>query len=203
MVLCSLSELVTTRTGVTMRNFTKKAGSGDFFLLQPRDVQDGIIIENPGSIEIDKDEFSSLFNHVLKYNDLLIVNKGLNFNTLLFKDNFPNCLASSSFFIIKIDDTKCQPDYLNWYLNQQETKEYFIQNSVHSTVSSLKKSSLDKLPVKLPPLEIQRKIVKILDTTDKQEKTLRSLIQASREYCDSYIWELIEQKIIKSEKERE
>jgi restriction endonuclease S subunit len=70
-------------------------------------------------------------------------------------------------------------------------------------VSSLKKSALDKLPVKLPPLEIQRKIVKVLDTTDKQEKTLRALIQANREYCDSYIWELIEQKLIKREKEIE
>jgi hypothetical protein len=92
MVSYSLTELATTRTGVTMRNFTKKADSGDFFLLQPRDVQDGII-ENPASIEIDKDEFSSLSSHVLMYNDLLIVNKGLNFNTLLFKDNFPKCLA--------------------------------------------------------------------------------------------------------------
>jgi restriction endonuclease S subunit len=102
-------------------------------------------------------------------------------------------LASSSFFILKIDDTKCQPEYLNWYLNQQETKEYFIQNSVHSTVSSLKKSALDKLQVKLPPLEIQKKIITVIDTIHIQEKTLQSLIQASREYCDSYIWELIAQ----------
>jgi restriction endonuclease S subunit len=82
-------------------------------------------------------------------------------------------------------------EYLHWYLEQPVAKDYFLKNSVTSTIPSLSKSVLDDLPVPLPPLSIQASVVEKLRLLNQQEKILAEMLRKTREFRDAHVWDVI------------
>lgn len=184
----NLKDISEVRVGITQRSYPDKGNLKQFVLIQPRNIKYNEIIGDINSIDLDP---TLAKNHLLRKDDILIVNKGNNFATYLCKENCANYLASSSFFIIRPNVSKCLPSYLQWFLQQFETREYLSRSLVTSTVPSLNKSALDSLSVPLPPIKQQIEIVDFLDEINLQKKLLQSIMQTTEDYGDSYIWSLI------------
>jgi restriction endonuclease S subunit len=125
--------------------------------------------------------------------DLLIANKGTRLGTYLYQGHPEKCIASSSFFVIALHNReKVHPGFLYWYLNQPPAKVYLTKNLSGSTIPSLTKAVLENMKVRVPSLELQQHIVEFVEAIEEEKKLLRSLLRNRNEYCDNYIWNLIQ-----------
>lgn len=74
------------------------------------------------------------------------------------------------------------PKFLYYFMNV-DFKRYIQAKSVGATATSIRKPMLQRFPIPIPPLEIQQKIVKILDKFTELEATLEAeLALRKRQY---------------------
>ena len=66
---------------------------------------------------------------------------------------------------IHVFDERLLPKFLFYYMKASFYR-YITQNAVQSSVTSIRRPMLDKYPIPIPPLEVQQKIVSILDHFD-------------------------------------
>jgi len=78
------------------------------------------------------------------------------------------------------------PKFLSYYL---QTPQFFVEKKKHATgtkVIDVSAKSLAKIRIPVPPLEVQREIVKVLDTFTKLEAELEAELEVRRrqyKYC--------------------
>ena len=78
------------------------------------------------------------------------------------------------------------PKYLSYYL---QTPDFFAEKKKHATgtkVIDVSAKSLAKIRIPVPPLEVQREIVKVLDTFTKLEAELEAELEARRRQYQYY-----------------
>ncbi|WP_212005544.1 restriction endonuclease subunit S [Chitinophaga sp. HK235] len=184
-----LKELATIRTGQTFKTAPQPTEHGDLSVLLPRDLSDGKIVIPP--IMINSGEVPALNNHLLKKDDVLIVNKGSRFGSFLYSNSPAFAIATSSFFVIT-PGPDLQASYLYWYLNQPPARHYLTQHAAASTtIPSFTKPVLANLPIPIVPVEEQEHLASVFREF-QQERDLLSMLMKNREQlCDSYIWERI------------
>ena len=76
-----------------------------------------------------------------------------------------------------------EPRFIYFYLIS--VKDYFSDNAVGATVKSLRRRHFTDLDIPLPPLDIQREIVKRLDAAFKEIDSLSSQIRMQMEFIDA------------------
>lgn len=65
--------------------------------------------------------------------------------------------------LFRITNKALNPCYLAYFLQSDFYKKYIIKFAKGTNINNLKFGDLEKLPIPIPPLEIQRRIVKRLD----------------------------------------
>jgi hypothetical protein len=188
-----LRDLCRIRTGYSTRRKVERINSqGNIELIQPADIAQGNKLMS--TVKVANDFFPGSYQqHFLKSPSILITNKGIRFNTCLYKVDamHPPAIATSGLFIIDNFDGLL-PEYLLWYLGQSQALDYLRRSSQATTsIPSLSLSNLSKLTIPLPTLTTQEKIA-VLDESVKDEiKLLEELKLARRKWADSFIWEHI------------
>jgi restriction endonuclease S subunit len=74
----------------------------------------------------------------------------------------------------------CTPDllpaFLAWQLNQRAAQAYLRQQAAGSRQQSLRKTAVAQLPVHVPPVAQQRRIVGIASAAQAEQRCLEALI---------------------------
>lgn len=81
---------------------------------------------------------------------------------------------------------KQDPKYLSYYL---QTPDFFAEKKKHATgtkVIDVSAKSLAKIRIPVPPFEVQREIVKVLDTFTRLEAELEAELEARRKQYAHY-----------------
>ena len=66
---------------------------------------------------------------------------------------------------VHVFNERLLPKFLFYYMKTTFYR-YITQNAVQSSVTSIRRPMLDKYPIPIPPLEVQAKIISILDRFD-------------------------------------
>lgn len=100
---------------------------------------------------------------------VLIPRKGSIENVFYLEEPFWNV---DTVFYTEIDDTKIIPKYFYYFIENYDIKSL----SMDSTRPSLTQSVLNKVKITLPPIEIQDKVVKVLDKFQELLKGTKGLL---------------------------
>lgn len=87
---------------------------------------------------------------------------------------------------IHITSNHLNPKFI-FYFIRNDFARYLATTSVHASVTSLRKPMFEKYPIPVPPLEIQREIVKVLDTFTKLEAELKLRRKQYQYYIDDLL----------------
>ncbi|MBW4890636.1 restriction endonuclease subunit S [Mucilaginibacter sp. HMF5004] len=185
-----LKEMAIIKTGYTFRGKIENDEThGSINVLQPKDITDGAPIDKIA--KINPNAFQSIDNHLLLSGDILIANKGLKFSTYIYHNSAIKTIASSSFFIIRVNQSKISPDFLMWYLNQMPAKDYLLNKTTGTTIPTISKSAIESLSIPVPTLDKQLLGVNLISEIKKESNLLESLIVKRMQLRDSYLWSLI------------
>lgn len=160
---------------------------GNIRILVPSSLENDKIKEDQlKSGEIDLEKINP--KQYLKKNDIVFQAKGNKFEVVLIEENYENLLASSLYFIIRVNEKKINPKYLQWLLKTEKAKEYFEKNTSGTVMKIVRKSTLEDFEFDCPSLKEQENFQTLIRAFENEEKETLKYLESKKE--------LIERKIL-------
>lgn len=179
-----LKDISSIQTGL----FAKTGAVGDIVYLQAKHFDENGHLKN--SLHPDIKATPSNVKHLLQAGDVVFAAKGnKNFAALYEIQNQP-CIASTSFFVIRITDNAILSEYLVWFLNHPESQKILKAQAIGTSMASISKTVLESLEITFPELKIQKSIVAV-SKLRKREKELKQQIEKCHE-------QLVQKQLIKA-----
>lgn len=171
-----LKDIASLVAGHPIRDSIKNVSNGDTFVVQMKDVE----LDK----EIDTTHLTRIFltgrktPDYLKKGDILFVSRGYRIFASFVTEDLNNTIASPHFFIITVKPNKAvNADYLAWYINHyQLAQRYLSQCVAGSTLPHVNRTTLENLPIVLPPLAVQQQIINTHYCRLKEKALLEKLI---------------------------
>ena len=164
--MISLKELVNIQTGY----YLKPSLKGEICYIQTKCFDS---LGNLNFSELNKTKISLNLKSeklLLNSNDILLSAKGRQFS-YLYDQKIGKAIASSSFYIIKLSATeRILPEFLSWYLNTNYSQNYFKKMQMGTSITSISKTIIMELPVIVPDMNIQYKIVELNKLLGKEKE---------------------------------
>lgn len=170
----AIKDIASVQTGY----FAKPIAKGEVVYLQSRHFNEtGLLLDK---LKPNLSAFDIPQNHILQANDILFAAKGSkNFAAVYEKHNLP-AVASSSFFVIRLNVNTIVPKFISWFLNHPETQAILKTKARGTSIPSITKNALCNMDIYIPSIENQKTILIISDLYQK-EKQLKQQIEILRE----------------------
>lgn len=165
----ALETVVFIQVGYQARASIKERPRGTHRLIQSKDFDS---LHRPQS-----EDLTAFFperkpeTYSVRKGDVLFQARGVVHFAYCIEDDLKNTLAAGSFYILRLKHENLLPQYLTWWLNQSKAQAYFQSQARGAGMSFISKSTLSRLQVQIPPLSVQKKVVKIV-TLAKHEQFL-------------------------------
>jgi restriction endonuclease S subunit len=171
-----LGQVATIRAGFPFRGRIEPNANGRHRVVQIKDVSDDGHLSFDGLLRTDVDGVRG--EHFLSAGDVLFISRGTRRRAAAVEVGPGDVIASGQFFIIG-PAQKVMPEFLAWYINRRPAQQYLAENAAGSNVQIITRPVLERLPVELPPLETQRRIVDVYKLS-LQEQSLMAAIAERR-----------------------
>ncbi|MGI6049191.1 MAG: restriction endonuclease subunit S [Petrimonas sp.] len=170
-MLVKISDIATVQSGI----YLKELPEGDAIYLQVKDFECLELTDNQLRQTVILSEKSS--NHLLQEGDLLFAAKGTSNFCVKYPVEIGNAVASSAFFVIKINSNKVLPDFIAWFLNLPDTLSLLRSLSVGTSIPSITKVMLEELSLNLPDIQTQKKVVEFSKLQKRESELLTEISQ--------------------------
>ena len=118
---------------------------------------------------IDDEKYQSLKRFTTLPNDLIISCSGTVGKVSIIKENDPKGIISQALLTLRVNNELIHPEFLKYFFTSYEGYNSLVSRSTGSVqVNISKRAVIEEIPIKLPPLDIQEKIVYYLKLIDKK-----------------------------------
>ena len=162
-------------------NIQNRYSAGEIRYLQMSDFDDsGLIINNQPAVFVETADLNTE-RQLLQAGDILLPAKGGRNMAFYIEESYLPAVASSSFFVVRLQTTLIDARFLMLYLNQPSTQvKIKSMISTTATVPVLNKKDFLNLPVPIVPMAQQHKIIH-LHRLHQQERQLTMQALAQKE----------------------
>ena len=169
-----ITEIADIQIGYQFRKKIELDDPGTNLVIQIRDFDDNHTLNKDGlsRVRIDK----STEQYLIRRGDVLFLSRGHRNWAAPIIDELQDTVAVGHFFVIKMRNEIILPEYLAWYINQSPAQEYLhniARRGTHMPLVTL--SAFKGLPVDVPDMAIQYKIVGLSRLIEKEKKLLAEL----------------------------
>jgi hypothetical protein len=113
----------------------------------------------------------------LRSGDILFLARGAH-NYASFLEQVPeNVICSQYFFVIRVTDERILPAFVAWQINQLPAQTYLHKNAEGSDQQSIRRGILEQLPLVVPPLVQQHRLLRLTQTAHQERLYLEKMIQ--------------------------
>ena len=160
----TIAELADTNIGLATSVTQHKRNSG-VVLIHNSDIQPNKVVLK--SIEYVSEEFAEKNKKkVLRKGDIITVHTGDVGTSAVIDDAFDGAIGFTTITTRIRDRKEITPEYLCHYLNSHQCKRD-MESVTISDRNNLNQKSYEKLTVPVPPLDVQNRIVNVLDNFEK------------------------------------
>tara|TARA_R110002049_G_scaffold209537_3_gene380435 strand:- start:12 stop:593 length:582 start_codon:yes stop_codon:yes gene_type:complete len=172
-----LSEISDIYLGQPIREKIENKDSGEFFIVQMKDVSrdSGVNVKSLYRTNLK----GRVGPRIVKKGDLLFVSRvfreSLPYSVFVNAD-IPNLIAAPTFTILSVDNKIILPEYLHWFINSESHGgKFFKRNAMGSSVLNIPKNVLSEIDIFVPPMEVQKKLVKLIQATNREKEIMKAL----------------------------
>ena len=174
--------------------------SGEYYFINGNNLITGKIQYGSTTKKIGKNEYERLKIDFSKNTILMSINGTIG-NMAFYNGEYIALGKSVAYFSIK--DRKLNSQYLYHYLQSQDAQDYFVSQLTGTTIKNLGLKALRSYTIPLPPIDVQERIVDILDRFDTLcndiSKGLPAEIEARQKQYEYYRDKLLMFKNIDAE----
>lgn len=165
-----LKNIVSIQSGI----YCPTVPDGDTYYLQVKDFDTNGTLSDvlqPSISYKDKQQ-----KHLLQKGDLLFASKGItNFCTIYNMEADKKAVASSAFFVLRMQSTNIRPAYISWFLNLPATLQMLRENERGRITPIITKSMIEELSIPIPSIEVQDIIININQLQEKEEELHKAI----------------------------
>ncbi len=163
-------------------------GTGDMGVLRPVDLSDGRI--TTASIKyIDRSIGDGFKKTELTGEELLITVRGTTGITALTDARFAGMNVTRGIAVIRYDQDKINPVYLNAYLNTEESQRYIQEHTRGATLQQINLSDLRVQQILVPPRALQDEYSSFVQQVDKSRVVVQRALERAQVLFDSLMQE--------------
>ena len=152
-------------------------------VVMPKDLIQGVVSEE-SIARVSKEHVERLSKHKIRDGDILYSRRGDVGKCAFTSEREIGWICGTGCLKVSVDKDKADPQFIFYQLQKAETIGWVINHAVGSTMLNLNTSILSAVPVDVPEIEIQRKIVKILSSYDElianNQKQIKLLEEAAQ-----------------------
>ena len=171
-----LKDIAEIRSGFPFRKRPVRVQTGGCRLVQMRDIDKdtGTIAGNLAAVK----EPANWEDHRLRMGDILLTARGPKNTAAVVMLDIPNAIAASTLLVLRAKDIVF-PFYLAWYLNLPHTRKRLRAMQAGSGIPFIPIDELGNLPIHLPAMELQEKVVNLV-SLGQEEQVLMELLRRKR-----------------------
>ena len=123
-------------------------------------------------------EFASKYKtKMLKKDDLLIVRTGYPGVACLVPEQYEGCQTFTTLIARLKDTDTINPRFVCHYINSEYGKKYVKDNSAGAAQQNFGATALSKLPICIPPIELQNEYISFIEQTDKSKLKIQKSLE--------------------------
>ena len=187
-----LSLFVELRAGHPFRGSVPASADGNAYALQMRDVSPDAGVAWGGLVRTELDARKK--PDWLQRGDVVFVARGMR-NYALCLDEVPKpTVCSQYFFLLRVKSSPLMPtllpEFLAWQINRAPAQRYLTKNAEGSDQLSIRRGVLEDLPLVVPAIEQQQRIVALGDVARRERQLMEQLISNGERQLDALAYEL-------------
>jgi type I restriction enzyme S subunit len=152
-------------------------------VVMPKDMIGGKILED-SIARVEEQHVNRLSRHKVNVGDILYARRGDVGKCALVTENEKGWLCGTGCLKVTIDFSKANPKFIFYQLQKPETVGWVEKHAVGATMLNLNTGILESIPIELPELNEQNKIVDILSAYDNlienNQKQIKLLEEAAQ-----------------------
>lgn len=171
--LGEVSEIITGPFG-SMLHQSDYVSSG-IPVIMPQDIGNRVLDKSKIAY-VGEHDASRLSRYKVELSDIVYARRGDVEKHAFIGAEDVGALCGTGCLRVRVDTRKASPLYISFYLNRPETRRWISQHAVGSNMPNLNTQILGDVPLELPKIEKQHRIVAILDSIDTK-------LQVNKEIC--------------------
>ena len=171
----NVGAVATITAGHPFRGSIPHVANGDVRVVQLRDILANGVIEWESAVRTKLAGWKD--PNWLKAEDVLFMYRGTRTLAVHIGDVPFEAVCSPNFYLIRITASSVFPAFFAWQLNQLPAQSYFRQHAEGSAQLHIRRSELEALPLVLPPLAEQQKVVELANYARSETLVLEKLIR--------------------------
>ena len=187
-MIWNLAELVDLQAGHPFRGSVPEDHEGNAFAVQMRDVSPDGGVAWEGLIKTSLDGRKN--PEWLHPGDVLFVARGTRNYALCLEETPVPAVCSQYFFLIRVKTADLIPEFLAWQINRAPAQRYLAKNAEGTDQLSIRRGVLGGLPIVVPPLEQQHRIVALARDAKYERCLLEKLILNREQQLDTLALDL-------------
>jgi restriction endonuclease S subunit len=188
-----IKQLVNLTAGHPFRESIQNTLDGDTAVVQMKDVdpEKGLNTANLYRVHLTGRKTPDY----LQRGDILFVGRGYRIFAVLVDRDQKSTVAGSHFFILRVkpDRLDVQPAYLVWYINHKQAQRYFSQHIAGAALPHVNRTTLENLPIIVPPLEVQESMIKLHQCRLQEKALMEKLIEKKKQFLDGLLDKKLDQ----------
>lgn len=175
MIVVALKTVVDMQVGYQARSRILESMHGTHCLIQSKDFDSHHNLQSDHLAVFIPERKPEIY--AVRKGDILFQARGVTHFACFVENDLKDTLAAGSFYILRMQSEDLLPQYLAWWLNQSKAQAWFQSQAGGTGISFISKSTLSRLQVRIPPLSIQKKVLKIIILARRDQFLLDRLAQ--------------------------
>jgi len=180
-----LDQLATVFSGESIRKKITTSPTPDTYIIQLKDVYTDAKLCWDDVIHAKLSDFIKnphKANYLLD-GDIIFKARGKHHIAAVVTNCLQNTVVSPHLFSIRIkEDSEVLPEFVAWQINQIPAQQHLLKHAEGSLVAGVRKSVLENLPLDIPSLKTQRKVVEAHQIWYEQKQVLINLLANHEAY---------------------
>ncbi|ATG89724.1 restriction endonuclease subunit S [Methylomonas koyamae] len=189
----NIHQLAYISAGHPIRGSIQHVPDGDFAVVQMKDVdaERGLDVNHLFRVMLTGRKKPDY----LRQDDILFMGRGYRIFATLIEHDLDNTVAGPHFFILRLKPQQhrlISPAFLAWSINHSRAQRYFSQHVAGTALPHVNRTTLENLPIIVPPLDVQVNIVKAHRCRLKEKALLEQLIDKKKQFLDQLFDQTLE-----------
>lgn len=173
-----LKDIAEIQLGYQPRTKMRPDASGSHRVIQIRDITEDDAVDYSDLVRIAPEREPKRYE--VHEGDVLFISRGSRLRSAVVGvPPFPT-MAVSFFYIIRPDSGVVEPPYLSWAINQPDVQAQIQKYTMGTGIPHVRRKPVEHLRIHVPPLEIQRRVLKVSELLTREEDLTERLLAKRR-----------------------
>lgn len=142
-------------------------------VIQMKDIGENGYLNIDDLVPVEMEDIKGKYR--LQKNDIIFKSRGHLNNAAHVAYALKNAVVASPLMVLKVADKGVLPAYLAWNINQPHAQRQIESMASGTSVRMISKADLEDLEIPIPPVTIQKQIIKIAELCQREQALLHEL----------------------------